>query len=143
MSGAIGALEWVTGGEVIPVFEYKVVGSALTQIAFHRLLVGWCYPAASQPEEAQGNQEMVDAALYAEIRFVVREIEATGVSHFTLDDVAELLPRNASTTEILMALTELWEAEGIVYSEVVGGAVWAFGRGSPGAMRRRPFAKRR
>ena len=63
---------------------------------------------------------MVDAALYAEVRFVVREIEATGVSHFTLDDVAELLPRNASTTEILMALTELWEAEGIVYSEVVG-----------------------
>ena len=90
----------------------------------------------------RGNQEMVDAALYAEVRFVVRGIEATGVSDFTLDDVADLLPCDASKTDILKALTELWEAEGIVYSEVVGGAVWAFGRGSPRVMGRRPFARR-
>ncbi len=86
---------------------------------------------------------MVDAALYAEIRYVVREIEATGVSDFTLKDVSARLSRSSSTTEILRALTELWESEGIVYSEIVGGAVWVFGRGSPGVMGRRPFANRR
>ena len=86
---------------------------------------------------------MVDVVLYADVRAAVREIEASGVSDFTLEDVADRLTRNASATELLKALTELWEAEGIIYSDVVGGAVWAFGQASSGVMGRRPFAGRR
>ena len=86
---------------------------------------------------------MVNVVLYAEVRAIVRQIEASGVSDFRLEDVADRLTHGASNAQIVKALTELWEAEGLVYSDVVGGAVWVFGRVSPALMGRRPFARRR
>ena len=85
---------------------------------------------------------MVIVVLYDEIRAIVREFEASGARDFRLEDVAGRLKHNASSSEILKTLTELWEAEGTIYSEVVGGAIWVIGRVSPAVMGRKPFARR-
>jgi hypothetical protein len=45
--------------------------------------------------------------------------------------------------EILSTLTEIWNAEGIIYSDIVGDAVWTFGRVAHASMGRQPLGARR
>jgi hypothetical protein len=85
----------------------------------------------------------VSPVVYAAVREAVLSIQADGTKHFGPEDVAERLTYSIAIQEILRTLTEIWNTEDIIYSDVVGGAVWMFGRVAHGGMGRRPLGTRR
>jgi hypothetical protein len=85
----------------------------------------------------------VSPVVYAAVREAVLAIQGDGTEHFGPEDVAGRLTYSIANQEILITLTEIWNAEGIIYSDVVGGAVWTFGQVAHGGMGRRPLGSRR
>jgi hypothetical protein len=85
----------------------------------------------------------ISPVVYAAVREAVLSIQADGTKHFGPEDVAGRLTYSIANQEILSTLTEIWKAEGIIYSDVIGGAVWTFGRVGHGGVGRRPLGARR
>jgi hypothetical protein len=85
----------------------------------------------------------VSPVVYAAVRKAILAIQGDGTKHFGPDDVAGRLTYGIANQEILSTLTEIWNAEGIIYSDIVGDAVWTFGRVAHASMGRQPLGARR